>query len=286
MGPRGSGFIPSASGRRRRSTTAGPARPTSRASATSRTSTPTSSAAITSRAAAAPASTRAWPTTCPASARPSSRTCASTTRRLISLGGLRRGAAAQGEPRLPRRRASRTPGAFPVLRFDYHVRRQREEDGQGHGRHGRGDAARRGRGEHQGRPRACSRRAGPSTRSAPRAWATTRRRRSPNKWCRLHDVSNVYMADAAPVRLRRHAEHHLVDPRHVLADDGLPQGADADGRASSYRPTLSTRSKNSFWSSSDFVSALTVRRDRTRAAMRASVRTWPSSRVAAAPSPA
>ena len=32
------------------------------------------------------------------------------------------------------------------------------------------------------------------------------------------------------LRLRRHAEHDLVDPRHVLADDGLPEGADADGQ--------------------------------------------------------
>ena len=50
-----------------------------------------------------------------------------------------------------------------------------------------------------------------------------------DRFCRLHDVPNVYLADAAPVRLRRHAEHDLVDPRDVLADDGLPEGGDEDG---------------------------------------------------------
>ena len=50
-----------------------------------------------------------------------------------------------------------------------------------------------------------------------------------DKFCRLHDVPNVYLADAEPVRLRRHAEHDVVDPRHVLADDGLPERGDADG---------------------------------------------------------
>jgi choline dehydrogenase-like flavoprotein len=51
-----------------------------------------------------------------------------------------------------------------------------------------------------------------------------------DRWCRLHDVSNVYMADAAPFVSGGHAEHDVVHPGHVLADDGLPQGADADGQ--------------------------------------------------------
>ena len=41
-------------------------------------------------------------------------------------------------------------------------------------------------------------RAGRSTRSAPRAWATIRRTSVTDRFCRLHDVNNVYIADAAP----------------------------------------------------------------------------------------
>ena len=41
---------------------------------------------------------------------------------------------------------------------------------------------------------------------------------------------NVYLADAGPFVSGRDAEHDLVDPGHVLADDGLPQGRDAQGR--------------------------------------------------------
>ena len=55
---------------------------------------------------------------------------------------------------------------------------------------------------------------------------------------------------------------------------------------SAHRPSWSTRSKYSFCSSSDRVSALTVRSARTSAATRASVSTRPSSDVALAPSPA
>ncbi len=56
--------------------------------------------------------------------------------------------------------------------------------------------------------------------------------------------------------------------------------------AIAHRPSWSTRSKYSFCSSSDRVSALTVRSARTSAATRASVSTRPSSDVALAPSPA
>ena len=198
MGPRGSGFIPHAHrAPRPPSTTGGRPRPTSRASATSRTSIPTSSAAITSRAAAAPTSTRGWPTTLPGFGK----AFKSTVRKYYPAHDqhrrLRRGAAAQGEPRLPRRRGEGRLGhPGPALRLP--VRRQRDQDGEGHGRHRGRDAARGGRGEHQDRPRRCCPRAGRSTRSGPRAWATTPRRRSPNTFCRLHDVPNVYFADAAP----------------------------------------------------------------------------------------
>ena len=34
-----------------------------------------------------------------------------------------------------------------------------------------------------------------------------------------------------PLRLRGHAEHHVDDSCHVLADDGLRQGADAGGQS-------------------------------------------------------
>ena len=70
-------------------------------------------------------STRAWPTTCPASARPSSRACGSTIPALISLGGF-------GEV-LPRKENRVTLDAevkdawgIPVLRFDYTLPRQRD----------------------------------------------------------------------------------------------------------------------------------------------------------------
>ena len=55
-------------------------------------------------------------------------------------------------------------------------------------------------------------------------------------FCRLHDVPNVYFADAAPFVSGGHPEHHVVDPGHVLADHGPPEGADADGRGVGARP--------------------------------------------------
>ena len=66
---------------------------------------------------------------------------------------------------------------IPVLRFDYRFGDNEIKMAKDMARHRRGDAARGGRGEHQDRARACCPRAGRSTRSAPRAWATIRRRR-------------------------------------------------------------------------------------------------------------
>ena len=97
---------------------------------------------------------------------------------LISFGGF-------GEV-LPRKenritldpaRAGRVGAAGDPLRLP--LRRQRAEDGEGHGRHDRRDADRGRRRGHQDRPRAAAARDGRSTRSARRGWATIRRPRSP-----------------------------------------------------------------------------------------------------------
>ena len=91
---------------------------------------------------------------------------------------LRRGAAAEGEPGLAGRHGEGRLGhPGPALRLS--LQRQRDQDGEGHGRHRRGDAAARpARRTSRSTPRCCPP-AGRSTRSAPRAWATTRRPRSP-----------------------------------------------------------------------------------------------------------
>jgi len=156
-------------------TTDGRPRPTSRASATSPTSTPTSSAGITSRVAAAPTSTRGWPTTCPASARPSSRTYGSTTLRFSPSAASAKCFPAR-RTASPSTRRSRTPGASPS---------SASTSGSATTRSGwrrtwptpqrRCSAPRARRTSRSIRP--CCRRVGPSTRSAPRAWARTRRRR-------------------------------------------------------------------------------------------------------------
>ena len=138
------------------------------------TSSRTSSAATASRAAAArgcfPATRRARR----ASARVQEGG-ARLRRRVHQHGRLRRGAAALRERgRARSRREGRVGHPGPAVPLQ--VRRQREEDGRGHGRHRAGDVRGGGHRDHRRRRRTCSPKAGRSTSSARRAWATIRRR--------------------------------------------------------------------------------------------------------------
>ena len=193
-----------------------------------------------------PPSTRAWRTTSRATARRSSRTCASTIRRCISFGGF-------GEV-LPRKENRVTLDAdvkdawgIPVLRFDYHLRRQRAEDGQGHGRHRRGDAAAR-RAPRTSRSSASRcRRAGRSTRSAPRAWATIRRRRSPIAsaactTCPTCTSPTPRRSSAAARRTRRGRSSRWRGGRWICLKDRASSGALATCDGSPRRFSRSVRS--------------------------------------------
>ena len=48
-----------------------------------------------------------------------------------------------------------------------------------------------------------------------------------DRFCRLHDAKNVYHRRRGAVRLRRHAEHDLVDSGDGVADDGPSERAPA-----------------------------------------------------------
>ena len=87
---------------------------------------------------------------------------------------------------------------IPVLALRLHLPRQRAEDGEGHGGLHRGDAAWRRRPRTSRSSASRCRPAGRFTRSAPRAWATIRETSVTDRFCRLHDAKNVYIADAAP----------------------------------------------------------------------------------------
>ena len=92
---------------------------------------------------------------------------------------------------------------IPAARFNYRVRRQRAEDGQGHGRHCRGDAQGERRRGHAGIARDFLPKAGPFTSSAPRGWATIRRRRSPTRSARRTTSRTCSCSTAASSCQRR-----------------------------------------------------------------------------------
>ena len=158
------------------STTGGRWRPTCRASATSPTSIPTSSAATTSRAAAGRASIPDMAHEMPGYGKAFKSSRPQVLPGHDQPGRLRRSAAAQGEPRHARSGGEGRLG-HPRAAVRLPLRRQRAEDGQGHGASARGDAdGGRGRGHQDDDASRCPR-AGRSTRSARPAWATIRRRR-------------------------------------------------------------------------------------------------------------
>ncbi len=166
---------------------------------------------LSPRAAAARASIQAWRAACPASARGSSRTCGSTIRAPIALGGF-------GEV-LPRKEKTVTldpevkdAWGGPVLKFDFKFGRQREEDGQRHGRDGGGDVE-------GGRAPKTSRSA---VRSAARRLVDPRGRHGADGQRSeappvteqvlpaARRVENVRIcADASPFVIGRHAEHDV-----------------------------------------------------------------------------
>ena len=87
---------------------------------------------------------------------------------------------------------------IPVLRFDYRFRdnelKMAKDMADSIEEMLRGRAAPRTSRSSASRCRP----AGRSTRSARRAWATIRKTSVTDRFCRLHDVKNVYIADAAP----------------------------------------------------------------------------------------
>ena len=229
MGVRGSGFIPPAHRhRRRRSTTRVRWGPTSRASGTSApTSTPTSSAATTSRAAVARRVSG------PCARRPGLRHGVQELGAQV-LSGARSASAASARCCRARRTASLLDPAvtdawgIPVLKFDY-----RFGDNELKMVADMADSI-----EEMFRPQAprtsrsaASRcpKAGRSTRSARRAWAPIRRPRTRIAWSPAARHRERVPRRRESVRLRRHPEHHVDHSRHVLADDGLREGADAGG---------------------------------------------------------
>ena len=116
---------------------------------------------------------------------------------MISLGGF-------GEV-LPRRenRVTLDPEVkdawgIPVLRFDYTFGDNEMKMAKDMAADGRGDADAGRRREHQDRQGAAAARAGRSTRSARRGWARIPKTSVTDPFCRLHDVPNVYLADASP----------------------------------------------------------------------------------------
>ena len=188
---------------------------------------PTSSAATTSRAAAAAGEYPGMAQRhCRASARRSSRRVRKYYPSMIGFTGFGEVLPAQGEPHPARPRGEGRLGP-PGAALRVQVRRQREEDGQGHGRQHRGDAE----GWPAPRTSRCGRDlppgAGPSTRSGPRAWAKIPRQSVTDKLLPPARRHERLLRRRRAVRLRRHAEHDLVDPRDVLADDGLPERGDA-----------------------------------------------------------
>ena len=135
---------------------------------------------------------------------------------------LRRGAAAQGEPRHARSRGEGRVGrAGAPVRLP--LRRQRAEDGQGHGATRIEEMLIAAGAEDIKIGRE----------PLPPGWSiheigTARMGDDPktsvtDRFCRLHDVKNVYLADAAPFVSRRHAEHDVDDSRDGVAHHGLPE---------------------------------------------------------------
>ena len=110
---------------------------------------------------------------------------------------LRRGAARRENRVLLDPRWSGCVG-HPGAEVRLPVRRQREEDGGRHGRLDRGDVPRGRRRGHRDRARGRCRKAGRSTRSARRAWATIPKTSYADAWCRPHGIANVFLADASP----------------------------------------------------------------------------------------